>query len=138
MLNTPFPPWPSYTTEEVDAVSRVLLSNKVNYWTGQECRKFEKEFAAWSGCSYAVALANGTLALEIASDEEKLASEYSHSKVRGWARRGRPWGPCHPIGGRPDVAKRAVGSEAPKQPQPPVEGHEGGIGAACECGLRGD
>ena len=66
MLNTPFPAWPSYTTEEADAVTRVLLSNKVNSWTGHECRKFEKEFAAWSGCSYAVALANGTLALEIA------------------------------------------------------------------------
>ncbi|NMW18704.1 MAG: DegT/DnrJ/EryC1/StrS aminotransferase family protein [Chlorobiaceae bacterium] len=66
MLNTSFPAWPSYTTEEADAVTRVLLSNKVNSWTGHECREFEKEFAAWSGCSYAVALANGTLALEIA------------------------------------------------------------------------
>ncbi len=43
---------------------RVLLSNKVNYWTGSECREFEKEFAAWSGSAYAVALANGTLALD--------------------------------------------------------------------------
>ncbi len=42
MLNTPFSPWPSFTQEEADAVSRVLLSNKVNYWTGQECREFEK------------------------------------------------------------------------------------------------
>lgn len=66
MLNTPFSPWPSFTQEEADAVSRVLLSNKVNYWTGQECREFEKEFAAWSGCQYAIALANGTLALDLA------------------------------------------------------------------------
>ncbi len=66
MLNTPFFPWPSFTQEEADAVSRVLLSNKVNYWTGQECREFEKEFAAWSGCEYAIALANGTLALDLA------------------------------------------------------------------------
>src|SRR5690606_1021180 len=66
MLNTPFSPWPSFTQEEADAVSRVLLSNKVNYWTGSECREFEKEFAAWSGTKYAVALANGTLALDIA------------------------------------------------------------------------
>jgi dTDP-4-amino-4,6-dideoxygalactose transaminase len=42
------------------------LSNKVNYWTGQECREFEKEFAVWSDSKYAVALANGTLALDIA------------------------------------------------------------------------
>ncbi len=66
MLNTSFPPWPSYTHEEADAVSRVLLSNKVNYWTGQECREFEREFAAWAGCRHAIALANGTVALELA------------------------------------------------------------------------
>lgn len=66
MLNTQFSPWPSFTQEEADAVSQVLLSNKVNYWTGIECREFEKEFAAWVGTDYAVALANGTLALDVA------------------------------------------------------------------------
>ena len=66
MLNTPFSPWPSFTAEEAEAVQRVLLSNKVNYWTGQECREFEKEFASWTGTAYAVALANGTLALDVA------------------------------------------------------------------------
>lgn len=66
MLNTPFSPWPSFTVEEADAVRDVLLSNKVNYWTGGECRAFEKEFAAWCGTSHAVALANGTLALDLA------------------------------------------------------------------------
>jgi dTDP-4-amino-4,6-dideoxygalactose transaminase len=52
--------------EEADAVSKVLLSNKVNYWTGQECREFEKEFATFAGTQYAVALANGTVALDVA------------------------------------------------------------------------
>ena len=66
MLNTQFSPWPSFTQEEADAVSKVLLSNKVNYWTGQECREFEKEFATFSGAPYAVALANGTVALDVA------------------------------------------------------------------------
>ncbi|KPH95207.1 aminotransferase [Pseudoalteromonas porphyrae] len=66
MLNTPFSPWPSFTQEEADAVSRVVLSNKVNYWTGTEGREFEKEFAAWADSSYAIALGNGTLALDIA------------------------------------------------------------------------
>lgn len=66
MLNTLFSPWPSFTQEEADAVQRVLLSNKVNYWTGSKCRDFEKEFAAWVGTDYAVALSNGTLALDIA------------------------------------------------------------------------
>ena len=66
MLNTPFSPWPSFTEQEANAVRDVLLSNKVNYWTGQECRIFEKEFAAWVNARYAVALANGTLALDLA------------------------------------------------------------------------
>lgn len=66
MLNTSFAPWPSFTLEEAGAVQQVLLSNKVNYWTGTECREFEKEFAAWCGSDYAVALSNGTLALDVA------------------------------------------------------------------------
>lgn len=66
MLNTAFEPWPSFTQQEADAVSQVLLSNKVNYWTGQECREFEKEFADFVGTQYAVALANGTVALDVA------------------------------------------------------------------------
>lgn len=66
MLNTPFSPWPSFTEEEANAVRDVILSNKVNYWTGQECREFEKEFAAWAGVEHAVALANGTVALDVA------------------------------------------------------------------------
>lgn len=66
MLNGPFSPWPSFTQEEADAVSRVLLSNKVNYWTGQEGREFEREFAAFAGTQYAIAVGNGTLALDLA------------------------------------------------------------------------
>jgi dTDP-4-amino-4,6-dideoxygalactose transaminase len=66
VLNTVFSPWPSFTQEEADAVSQVILSNKVNYWTGNECREFEKEFAAWVDSDYAIALANGTLALDVA------------------------------------------------------------------------
>jgi len=66
MLNSSFSPWPSFTIDEADAVHAVLLSNKVNYWTGTECRDFEKEFALWVGSDYAIALSNGTLALDIA------------------------------------------------------------------------
>lgn len=66
MLNTPFSPWPSFSQEEADAVQKVLLSNKVNYWTGSEGRKFEKEFAAYTDCQHAIAVANGTLALDLA------------------------------------------------------------------------
>ncbi len=66
MLKPPSAPWPSFTAEEAAAVHRVVISNKVNYWTGTETREFEKEFAAWCGTAHAVALANGTLALDVA------------------------------------------------------------------------
>ena len=66
MLNTPFSPWPSFTREEVDAVAATLASNKVNYWTGDRCREFEKQFAEWAGTKHAVALTNGTVALDVA------------------------------------------------------------------------
>lgn len=66
MLNTPFSPWPSFSAEEAEAVQRVLRSNRVNYWTGSEGREFEKAFAAWVGTSHAIAVANGTVALDLA------------------------------------------------------------------------
>ena len=66
MLKTPFEPWPSFTQEEAEKVSHVLLSNRVNYWTGDEGIGFEKEFADFTGSKYAIAVANGTLALELA------------------------------------------------------------------------
>jgi dTDP-4-amino-4,6-dideoxygalactose transaminase len=62
----PFSKWPSFTTIEAEAVYDVLMSNKVNYWTGSECRKFEKEFAKFFETKYAIALANGTVALDVA------------------------------------------------------------------------
>ena len=65
-MNHAFPPWPSYSSEETAAVQKVLSSNKVNYWTGDECRLFEKEFADWVGIKHAVSLANGTVALDLA------------------------------------------------------------------------
>lgn len=66
MLNTTLPPWPSFTDEEASAVANVIASNRVNYWTGDECRKFEIEFAQWCGSAKAIALANGTVALDLA------------------------------------------------------------------------
>ncbi|HET7649496.1 MAG TPA: DegT/DnrJ/EryC1/StrS aminotransferase family protein [Gammaproteobacteria bacterium] len=66
MLNTPFPPWPSFTEDEANAVRDVILSNKVNYWTGTLGREFEKDYAAYTGRRHAIALHNGTAALELA------------------------------------------------------------------------
>ena len=62
----PFAPWPSFSLEEIAAATRVLESGRVNYWTGDEGRQFELEFATFVGCKHAVALANGTVALELA------------------------------------------------------------------------
>lgn len=66
MLNTKFSPWPSFTDEESRALVSVLASNRVNYWTGNEGRTFEKEFATWAGTTHAIALTNGTVALDLA------------------------------------------------------------------------
>lgn len=66
MLNLAIAPWPAYSQEEIDAVAAVLRSGKVNYWTGEECRAFEREFAAFADTTHSVAVANGTLALDLA------------------------------------------------------------------------
>ena len=62
----PWAPWPVFEQDEIDAVTAVLASGRVNYWTGSECQSFEQEFASYVGRRYGIALANGTLALELA------------------------------------------------------------------------
>ena len=79
MLNTDFAPLPSFSEEEVAAVAAVLRSNKVNYWTGQECRIFEREFAEWSGTARAIAVANGTVALDLALQGLGIGAAYGGS-----------------------------------------------------------
>ncbi|HJV35986.1 DegT/DnrJ/EryC1/StrS family aminotransferase, partial [Geomonas sp.] len=63
---SPFAPWPAFDADELAGVTETLRSGKVNYWTGNQGREFEREFAAFTGCSHAIALANGTVALELA------------------------------------------------------------------------
>lgn len=63
---TGFAFWPFHDVDEIEAVGRILRSGRTNYWTGEEGRAFEQEFAAACGCSHGVAVANGTLALELA------------------------------------------------------------------------
>jgi dTDP-4-amino-4,6-dideoxygalactose transaminase len=84
MLGTRFSPWPSFSEEEIAAVSDVMRSNRVNYWTGDVCRQFERAFADWSGTAHAIALSNGTLALDLAlkglnigKDDEVIVSPRS-------------------------------------------------------------
>src|ERR1700722_1322044 len=61
-----FPVWPHYADDEVGAATAVLRSGRVNYWTGSEGRSFEQEYARAVGVRHAVALANGSVALELA------------------------------------------------------------------------
>lgn len=62
----PFPAWPFFAPDEIAAATEVLASGRVNYWTGDQCKAFESEFAAAFGRRYGIALANGTVALELA------------------------------------------------------------------------
>ena len=57
---------PFYSNKAIKKIGPLLRSGKVNYWTGTECKKFEKEFSDYLGNKYSVALSNGSVALEIA------------------------------------------------------------------------
>ena len=70
-----FTNWPSFSSEEVDAVSKILTSSQVNYWTGSHGKKFEEEFSSWVGVKHSIALANGSVALELALKALKLSPE---------------------------------------------------------------
>lgn len=62
----PLPSWPHYADDELRAVETVLKSGRVNYWTGTQAREFEKEYAAYTRTAHGIALANGTVSLELA------------------------------------------------------------------------
>ena len=61
-----FQPWPCFSIDEQQAVLDVLKSNNVNYWTGDQGRKFEDEFSKYTDSNHSIALSNGTNALELA------------------------------------------------------------------------
>ena len=60
------PSWPHLDDEQIEAATRVMRSGRINYWTGEEGRAFEDEFAEAVGVEHAVAVANGTVALDLA------------------------------------------------------------------------
>ena len=64
--------WPQYSKKEIDKVKKIIQSGKVNYWTGLECKKFEKEFAKYFGLNYCITVANASLGLEAAVLSLKL------------------------------------------------------------------
>lgn len=63
---TALPTWPRFDSEDASTVTEVLRSGRVSYWTGEHGRAFEHEFAHWANAEYAVAVSNGTVALELA------------------------------------------------------------------------
>jgi dTDP-4-amino-4,6-dideoxygalactose transaminase len=60
------PTWPIFEVDEIQAVTAVMQSGRVNYWTGNESREFEREYAEYLGVQHTIALHNGTQALELA------------------------------------------------------------------------
>lgn len=67
MLNHPLlSPWPYYEQDEIEDATAVLLSGKVNYWTGEIGKRFEQEYALSVDKRFGIALSNGTVALELA------------------------------------------------------------------------
>ncbi len=73
----PWQPWPHFAEDEIEAADAVLRSGKVNYWTGDihtlkdgtkvrgQNGLFEYEFANFANTRYAIAVANGSLAIEL-------------------------------------------------------------------------
>ncbi len=66
LVDTTWPSWPQCDEEQIAAAERVLRSGRLNYWTGDEGRQFEREFAQYVGAEHAVAVSSGTAALELA------------------------------------------------------------------------
>jgi len=63
---------PSFGKEEIDAVKQVLESGIVA--SGPRTKAFEKEFADYVGTEQAVAVTNGTVALDVALKALKIGA----------------------------------------------------------------
>ena len=66
---------PFYSEQPIKRVATLLKSGKVNYWTGNECRDFEKEFSNYHKVKYSIAVSNGSVALEIALKALEILKE---------------------------------------------------------------
>ena len=58
--------YPYFDKSSLKKVEQVLKSGRVNYWTGNECKDFEKEFSNYHKVKYSLSVSNGSVALEIA------------------------------------------------------------------------
>ncbi len=61
-----FAKWPYFDEGDIDAVADVLRSGKINRWTGTKNAEFENVVSSAVGVKHTVAVANGSLALELA------------------------------------------------------------------------
>lgn len=57
--------WPFYAEDEIGAVTDVLRSGRVNQWTGPDVKVFEQRYDEWLGTGRSIAVANGSVALEL-------------------------------------------------------------------------
>ncbi|HAT2828673.1 TPA: DegT/DnrJ/EryC1/StrS family aminotransferase [Klebsiella oxytoca] len=64
MLN--FPVWPQFDDKNINDITEILRSGKVNYWTGHKGVQFEAAFSEWIGSQYSVSCSSGTSAVHIA------------------------------------------------------------------------
>ena len=58
--------YPYFDRYSLEKVKKVLESGRVNYWTGNECKDFEKEFSNYHKVKYSLSVSNGSVALEMA------------------------------------------------------------------------
>ena len=66
--------WPTVSGDEIKLVNNVLKSEKLNFWTGKNCRNFEKEFSNFFKIKYSISIANGSVGLDIAIKSLELKS----------------------------------------------------------------
>ena len=64
--------WPKFSKAEAEKAKQILLSGKVNYWTGNEGKAFEQEFSKFTGTKYSIAVSNGSVALDLALRSLKI------------------------------------------------------------------
>lgn len=58
--------WPFYSNKIANSVKNTIKSGKVNYWTGNLCSKFEKNFSKFINIKYSCSISNASVGLEMA------------------------------------------------------------------------
>lgn len=53
-----FPGWPSFSEKTFKMITEPLETRKLNYWSGEHGKRFEKELAEWHNAKYCVSTVN--------------------------------------------------------------------------------